>query len=201
MATERKVGVDPFLERRHAGFLESCNLVLRERFVGEVAKRGPAPQRQALQQRMGRQLRTPRRERAPALVDELLEAVGIELPRLDPEHITGGTRDENAVGLAAPAPPSQRLAKLRDVDLDDLRGRRRRTVPPELVDQAIGGDDLVAVKEQNGEHRALLRSAEGDLTSLPADLERPEDPKLHPRSASVNRADSRHNPPGDASIG
>jgi hypothetical protein len=146
---------------------------------------------------MGRQPRTPCRERTPALVDELLEAVGIELPRLDPKHITGGTRDENALGLVPPAPTSQSLAKLRDVDLDDLRGRRRRTVAPELVDQAIGGDDLVAVKEQNGEHRALLRSAEGDLTSLRADLERPEDPKLHLSSASVTRADSRHNRPAD----
>ena len=147
---------------------------------------------------MGRQPRTPGRECAPALVDELLEAVGIELPWLDPKHITGGTRDENAVGLVPPAPTSQSLAKLRDVHLDDLRGGRRRTVAPELVDQAIGGDDLVAVKEQNGEHRALLRSAEGDLTSLRADLERPEDPKLHLRAASVNRADSGHNRPDNA---
>ena len=98
------------------------------------------------------------------------------------------------------APTSQRLAKLRDVDLEALRGGRRRTVAPELVDQAIGGDDLVAVKEQNGEHRALLRSAEGDLTSLRADLERPEDPKLHLRSASVNRADIRHNRPATRGI-
>src|SRR5262245_15983374 len=127
---------------------------------------------------MGRQPRTPRRESAPALADELLEGVGVELSPLDPKHVTWGPRNENTVGLVPRVPTSQRLAKLRDVHLDDLGSGRRRTVAPELLDQAIGRDDLVAVKEQKGEHRTLLRSAEGDLTPLRGDLERPEDPKL-----------------------
>lgn len=58
-------------------------------------------------------------------------------------------------------------------------------VAPKLVDQAIGRDDLVAVEEQDGEHGALLGSAKGELTPFRADLERPENPKFHPRSASV----------------
>ena len=46
---------------------------------------------------MGRPPRSPFHERAPALVDGLLETVGVELARLDPEHVTGSAGDENVV--------------------------------------------------------------------------------------------------------
>src|SRR5689334_7715211 len=89
VATEREVGFDPLLERRDTCLLQSRDLILRERRQGEVGQRRPSPKRQSLQQRVGGKPWTPGRERAPAFVDELLEAVGVQLSRLNPKHVTG----------------------------------------------------------------------------------------------------------------
>jgi len=53
---------------------------------------------------------------------------------------------------------------------------------PELVDEPVAGDDLVGVQQQGGEQGALLRAAEPQDPAFFPDLERPEDPKLHPPS-------------------
>jgi hypothetical protein len=45
------------------------------------------------------------------------------------------------------------------VVLDDLRGRRRRPLAPELVDDAVGREHLVAMEEEQGEEGALLAAA------------------------------------------
>ena len=50
----------------------------------------------------------------------------------------------------------ERLPKLRDVPLHDLGRGRRRPFSPEVVDQAIGGDDLVRVEQEHGEKRTPL---------------------------------------------
>ena len=62
------------------------------------------------------------------------------------------------------------LAQPRDVDLELLRGRRRRRLAPQLVDQPIGRDDLVGVQQQDREQRALLhrRRARSERSSLDA---------------------------------
>jgi hypothetical protein len=65
------------------------------------------------------------------------------------------------------------------------RGRRglgRRSVP-ELVDQAVAGDDPVRVQEQKPEQAALLRAPERNLAPVLDGLERAEDPELDARAA------------------
>jgi hypothetical protein len=42
----------------------------------------------------------------------------------------------------------ERSAQLQDVVLDDLRGRRRRPLAPELVDDPVGREHLVAMEEK-----------------------------------------------------
>jgi hypothetical protein len=51
------------------------------------------------------------------------------------------------------------------------------------VRQALGGDDLVRVQEQERQHCPLLSGAEGDpAAAFVPNLERPKDPELHPAS-------------------
>src|SRR5262249_13295132 len=52
---------------------------------------------------------------------------------------------------------------------------------PDLVDQPIDGDDLVAVEQQDRKGRPLLGTAQPKLSPLRPYLDRPEDPKLHLR--------------------
>jgi hypothetical protein len=81
-------------------------------------------------------------------------------------HATAGARDETAhpVGVeeggvhhqaVAPVGGGDRiatvaaegLAQLRDIDLDGFSGGRRRRHAPELIDESLGGDELVRVQE------------------------------------------------------
>ena len=48
VAAERQVGLDALLHAREPQLLEVCALDLRERLVGELRKRRPAPQREGL---------------------------------------------------------------------------------------------------------------------------------------------------------
>ena len=55
-AAEREVGLEPPLERHQAELFEAENLRLRERLVGEVGERRPAPEVESFAQPLRRQL-------------------------------------------------------------------------------------------------------------------------------------------------
>ena len=52
-------------------------------------------------------------------------------------------------------------------------------VAPELVDQAVGGDDLVRVQQQDRQQRALLDPAERERAIVLGHLERAKEPEFH----------------------
>jgi hypothetical protein len=66
-------------------------------------------------------------------------------------------------------------------------GAARRRLPPELVDQAVGGHDLSGAEQQEGEQGALLRRTERDRDTVAACFQRTEDPKLQSRIALSHR--------------
>ena len=59
-----------------------------------------------------------------------------------------------------------------------MRRRRRRLLAPELVDQAIGRDDLIRVEDQDDEQRSALRAAELERPPVGDGLQRPEDAEV-----------------------
>jgi hypothetical protein len=65
------------------------------------------------------------------------------------------------------------------VDLDRLRGRRRRLVAPQLVDQAVGAERLVGVEQKQGEHGASLAAAKRNALTLVEGLQGTEDVEIH----------------------
>ena len=70
------------------------------------------------------------------------------------------------------------------MDLERRAGRARRRVTPEVVDQPLGGHDVVRVQQQHCEHRALLARAEVELDVVVVRLEPPEHVKAQPRRAA-----------------
>ena len=62
----------------------------------------------------------------------------------------------------------------------------RRIVTPELVDQAVGRDDLARVQEQDREDAPLLRPSEADLPIAVSNLEWAEDAEV--KAAGRQRA-------------
>ena len=149
VAAERQVCVDALLDGDQAQLVEPRDLLLGERLVGEVRQRRAAPQRQPLAQPLRRAIRLARGERALAGVHRPLEALHVDIVGAELQQVAVGPRDEHvAVAIGAVL---QLLAQLRHVDLQALGRRRRRALAPQLVDQPVGRDDLVAVQEQQRE--------------------------------------------------
>ncbi len=176
VAPEREVGLDALLEDRQPQLLEPGDLHLREGLVREVRQCRAPPQRQRLAQLGGGRLRVGR----PRLGHELLEASEVELAGLDAQHVARPVGGEPAL--------SQQLAQPRHVDLHGLRRGGRWRGPPELVDQAVGGDELVGLEQQQGEQRALPDPAERERPVLLGHLQRPKQAKVHPPASRVRDA-------------
>jgi hypothetical protein len=64
--------------------------------------------------------------------------------------------------------------------LEGVRGRRRRALAPERVDQPLTRDDLVRVQQQQREHGPLPRTAERERSFFAHDLERSQQPEVQP---------------------
>ncbi len=58
--------------------------------------------------------------------------------------------------------------------VEAVLGGSWRPFTPQLVDQAVAGDDLVRVEEEEREEGALLRTPDRDAPPVIPDLERPE---------------------------
>ena len=107
--------------------------------VGELGQRRSSPERERLPQHRVRG----RRVCDPRSAEELLEAEQVERPDVGTELVCGGDGPDDVA--------AERPAQLRDVGLENLRGRGRRPAVPELLDQAIARDRLVRPEEQDRE--------------------------------------------------
>ena len=67
------------------------------------------------------------------------------------------------------------LPQPRDVHRKAVRRRRRRALPPDLVDQALDRNDLAGTKQQRSEEGTLLGAAELERAIAGLGLERTED--------------------------
>ena len=165
--------------------LEPLDIDARERLELQVRERPAAPQALAVPQHPGRASRVPLLERSPPLGQQPLEAVQVELAGLDVHEVAGRAREEDRVG-------AERLAQPRHVDLERVARRRRRVLGPQLLDQAVAGDDPVGLQQQDRQQRALLRAAEREPAPVRADLERTEDAEVdatrRPATFSRSRA-------------
>ena len=173
VAAEREVRVGELLLRRDPELLEAADLRLREMLVGEVRQRRPAPQGEPALQRRGRRRRAAGGELAPALLEQPLEAAGVQLLRPDGQHVAVIAGGEGA------AAARERLPQPRDLHVEHARRGVRRRVAPELVDHALRREGLVGVDEQQGEQRSLTAPAERDGAPGVDHLERAEDAVLN----------------------
>ena len=124
--------------------------------------------------------------------DERLEALEVELARLERDRVARGVRDD-------PIVRPERAPQPRDVDLQRLRRRRRRVLAPQHVDQPRGRDRLLAMRQQQRrQQRALLGGRQLDRAGWAADPERPEDREVHPLYPAVTAHATA--PPHDGAV-
>ena len=115
--------------------------------------------------------------------DEPFEPLQVDRVRIDREPVARRARHQHI--------RAEKLAQRRDRVLERRPRRPRRMLPPELVDEHVGRDDLVRAQEQRNEHCTLPLSTELERLSVGSEhLERTQDPKLeHTQVVASSRGD------------
>ena len=178
MSAKRKVRLDPVLHHREPEVLNPRDCRLCEGLVRELRERCAAPQTQGLSKDLRGPFGLAGCESSPPFARDSLEVLEIDGTGLDTQDVSGSLPDEKGIGRLRPFCP-KRLAQLGHVDLQGVSGAVGRLVAPQVIDQPVGGNDPVGVKNQDGEERALLCSSKREHPPLDDDLERPEHAELH----------------------
>ncbi len=147
VAPERELGIDPILERREPELLETRGMWLGKLLVGEVGKRGTAPECERCTAPIRRRSRIAFRQQPTALGRQLSEAFSVELVSSNLEDVSRRPRDEQLV-LAARTSGLERLAQMGDIALEHVGGRLRRRCAPQPVDHLVRRKDLVWVEQE-----------------------------------------------------
>jgi len=157
MPSGGEVVLDPLFERGQSQLFQPRDLALGEVVVGEIGERTAAEERE----RVG----------SVAVAQQRLEPLGIGSDPFAEDVAAAGGHDRVA---------PERAAEPRDERLQGLGRRDRRMLAPEVVDQPLRRQRLAAVDREIGEQRGLLAAAELHDPIALTDLERPENPDLHP---------------------
>ena len=182
VAAERKFGLDQLLEGAHPQLIQPANLELGELLIRKITERRAAPQRERRLERRGGMLRTARGELASALGEELLKPMRIEAVWVEsqPVAVLAGL---DQFASAARQVAGERPPQPRDADLQRLHRAGLRALSPELVDQPVGRQRLVAMQEKQRQERPLLGARDRDHPALVEDLERSKDAEVHTNCA------------------
>ena len=196
VVSEVELGGEALLEGRDAKLLETARLRLRERGVRHVGERRTAPEPEGALQARQRQVGVARGAGRRGVRDQALEAGCVE--------IVGSERERVAAGARLDRPGADPAPQLRDVDGEQVPGRRGRGGPPDRVDQPVARHRPPGAQQQADQQRALLCSRRRGGAPVDRDLERAEDrypDRRSPRGAAGtrserNRANADHARPG-----
>ena len=170
MEADGEVGLDALLERRETKLLEAGGFGRRER-LRELGQGGATPQRKRLAEQRGGVSGPALGLRAPRLGEQLFEALEIELPLANLDHVTGRARQQRLRG--------QHLTQPRHVDLYSLDRSVGHCITPEIVDQPRYRDRPVRVQKQDCEQRPLPPTGKRQDRLTVGDFERTEQPEIH----------------------
>ena len=162
-----QVEIDALLDDGQPELLESRDGPAGERLPSHVGERGAAPQ----PERVAEGVRGPAGlgRRDPSGRSNLrFESSEVDLVGRGAERVARRAREEDVVRL-------QRPTQARHLDLQHLRGGRRRVAAPESLDEAVGRDGLVEVEDEDRQERPGLAAAERDRPPTRDRLHRPED--------------------------
>ena len=121
-----ELGGEALLERDEPQLLEPLGLGADELLVGELAVRLPPPERQGAAEDRGRKSGISGLRRLPAILQEALEAIGVEHAVLQLEGVARPVcTDRGLFGQALP--------ELRDIDLEKLRKLVRGGRSPQIA--------------------------------------------------------------------
>jgi hypothetical protein len=148
---QREIRLDTIFDRGQAQFLDAGDLILSERLIGKVRQRIAAKQTKRGSEPVPRKRPITSIERPSTLGDQLLEARNVDTIGLDGQQVAPSLGDDRIRG--------QQFPQIGDVPLQRLDRGRGCLIPPQLVDQPVRRERLIAVNQQQREQRALLCAA------------------------------------------
>ena len=187
MSTQRQVGVDPQLQRRGAQLLQPDAITTRE-VVVEVLQRRPPPQAERLPQRHRRRLGRPVAQQPTALIDEPIEADRVDdlrrQHRGDSPTPSSRSADRPSTGRRG-----QRSTHLAHQHLHGVQRITDLLVPPQLLDDPTGRHHLARpqTRAAPATPSASFPEPRPHCPSSSSDLERSQQPKLHPPEPNHGR--------------
>jgi hypothetical protein len=92
MAPDPQICLDSLFDPAKAELLESRDRALRERLVGEVGERFASPQVERLTKKLPGSFRVVVGELPASVLEHVRVGIGVELARVDPEHVSGLAR-------------------------------------------------------------------------------------------------------------
>ena len=134
VAAERQLGVDPLLDGREPELLEPLRLDLREPLELEIPERPSVPEGFRGAQGLRRGSGIAGRERLPPVRGEPLEALEVELSRLDPQQVAARAGGETRLVTGCRA---EDLAEPRDVVPQRVVGGVDALIREQLADQPL----------------------------------------------------------------
>ena len=180
----RQSGLESMLEHRQPELVEPGDLGTKSRGIGQIGVWGAIPHGQRGAELFAGLRGVVVRQRGRAA------HCRFELDRVDRGH--AGPQDIATCGrLDGSRLTSECLAQVGDVDLHGLAGSIGRfLVPPDLVDEPVGGDGLVGSRHEKGQHEPLLGAAQHRGLAVDGDLERSQ--YLNPHDGETSDVTRRH---------
>jgi hypothetical protein len=177
VAAEVQVGLDACLPCGQVQALQPGDLVLGEREAGHVVGDGAAPQPQGGVQPLGGGRRVAGGQCLAPLLDQPLEADGVEPVGLDAQQVAGLGGLQRCRRLAPGSPGPQGQAEMVDVAVEGRPGRGPAGAAQDGLE--LGRRHAaVGLQQQLGEQRAEL-GAELDALAVDLHHQRPENPEVH----------------------
>ena len=176
VTTQCELGIDQVLDASCPKLLETSDLAEGEvRAHRAPGARGPRKRASAAPSVTAASARSFGLGRSAGVLDQL----NVQFVRSENELVTARAGHDPVL--------AERSPQCAYVPLHDLRCRRRHPAGPETVHDAIHGDELVCVDQQQPEQRARLTRGEIHRPCLHVDLERPENPEFHQLVANLTR--------------
>jgi len=114
-----------------------------------------------------------------ALASQPFGGEGVNCVRLGAQDVTGGRRGQDGPPVVAAGLRGQSAPQPRDVEGDGLRTAPGRGIAPQLINDAIGGEWLVGMEDEQREQGALPGRRVGHRPAVLDGLEGAEDSELH----------------------
>jgi hypothetical protein len=176
----RQLGVDAVLDRRDTGFAEPGGFGLERRTHGDVDERITPPEADRLSKRCRGREHIVGASQGASTLDHRQEALLVELVGKQVEAVAARDKVETRCVVAV----VEQLAQLRHPHLQRVTGPAGLKRRPQLINDAIGADDLAGAEREQGEQTPLLRRPRCYVDAVDDDLQRSQQPDDDPHRPS-----------------